>query len=395
MKALVAILVLILGACLAAARDSLNHKVMVGYQGWFSTTQQGRQWRHWSSDGNKPHAGQLEFDLFPDLSEYTTLYETDLTYSNGTKAKLWSAADFSTVDLHFRWMKQYGIDGAFIQRFVDGLYDPVMIAFKDLVLDNVRRAAEKNNVTFAVMWDISGAPADSMYTTMQNDFNKLAANGVFNSPAYQYHNDRPVLVVWGFGFTDRAGDTAKALDFVRWLRGRPTTPMGGVPFHWRTGDGDCLPGWAEVFQAFEILSPWSVARWNSPANYDPLFSGTVLADLAQIAGKQDYAPVIWPGFSWANLKKNSALFNHIPRLCGQHMKHMVDKLLTTNSLFLYVAMFDEVNEGTAILKAARTARDAPNSAQFLTLSADPCGTMDSDFYLRLVGAISHTLKLRK
>jgi hypothetical protein len=379
---------------LALARDSLNHKVMVGYQGWFSTTQAGRQWRHWSSDGTKPHAGQLEFDLFPDLSEYSVLYETDLTYANGAKAKLWSAADYSTVDLHFKWMKQYGIDGAFLQRFVCELYDPVMIAFRDLVLDNVQKAAEKYNVTFAVMWDISGAPSNSMIKTMQADYEKLAAKGVFNSPAYQYHNDHPVLVVWGFGFTDRSVDLSQALDFVHWLRSRPTTPMGGVPYHWRTGDNDCLPGWGSVFAAFEILSPWAVGRWNSPANYDPLFTGTVLPDLAAIAGKQDYAPVIWPGFSWANLKKDSSVFNQIPRLCGQHIQHMVDKLLTTNSLFLYVAMFDEVNEGTAILKAARTLQDAPNSAKFLTLSADSCGTMPSDYYLQLVGRISRALKRR-
>lgn len=52
--------------------------------------------------------------------------------------------------------------------------------------------------------------------------------------------------------------------------------------------------------------------------------------------------------------RNSTIFNMIPRNCGKLMTHMAKKLIDARPLFIFVAMFDEVNEGTAIFKAAST-----------------------------------------
>jgi hypothetical protein len=52
----------------------------------------------------------------------------------------------------------------------------------------------------------------------------------------------------------------------------------------------------------------------------------------------------------------------------------------------YVAMFDELDEGTAIFKVAATQNDAPVGAHFLTLECAEGGqTFRSDWYLQLVG----------
>ena len=54
---------------------------------------------------------------------------------------------------------------------------------------------------------------------------------------------------------------------------------------------------------------------------------------------------------------------------------------------LKIAMFDEVNEGTAMFKAASRRSDAPDQGYWLTLDAD--GTaLPSDWYLRLAGKIT-------
>jgi hypothetical protein len=54
---------------------------------------------------------------------------------------------------------------------------------------------------------------------------------------------------------------------------------------------------------------------------------------------------------------------------------------------LKIAMFDEVDEGTAIFKAAAHRKDAPEQGFWLTLDADGA-ELPSDWYLRLAGEIT-------
>ncbi|HZW69500.1 MAG TPA: hypothetical protein VFF57_01445 [Hanamia sp.] len=52
-------------------------------------------------------------------SEYEKTYATPFKLKNGQTVKFFSSYDKSTIDLHFKWMQQYGIDGVFMQRFFD------------------------------------------------------------------------------------------------------------------------------------------------------------------------------------------------------------------------------------------------------------------------------------
>ena len=54
---------------------------------------------------------------------------------------------------------------------------------------------------------------------------------------------------------------------------------------------------------------------------------------------------------------------------------------------LKIAMFDEVNEGTAIFKVAASKREAPDQGEWVTLDADG-EKLPSDWYLRLAGEIT-------
>ena len=54
-------------------------------------------------------------------------------------------------------------------------------------------------------------------------------------------------------------------------------------------------------------------------------------------------------------------------------------------------MFDEVNEGTAIFKAASSRKDAPEPGYWLTLDADG-EDLPNDWYLRLAAAISRMFR---
>jgi len=54
---------------------------------------------------------------------------------------------------------------------------------------------------------------------------------------------------------------------------------------------------------------------------------------------------------------------------------------------LKIAMFDEVNEGTAVFKVAPGREQAPQQGDWLTLDADGV-RLPSDWYLRLSAAIT-------
>jgi hypothetical protein len=58
---------------------------------------------------------------------------------------------------------------------------------------------------------------------------------------------------------------------------------------------------------------------------------------------------------------------------------------------LCVAMFDEVDEGTAMFKIAPSLRDAPTEAPFVTLDVDG-EALPSDWYLRLARQTQQALR---
>jgi hypothetical protein len=92
-------------------------------------------------------------------------------------------------------------------------------------------------------------------------------------------------------------------------------------------------------------------------------------------------PVTFPGFSWRNMNPD-ARFNQIPRRGGRFFWRQVEQALASGATTLYGAMFDEVDEGTAMFKIASTARDAPAGVATVTLDADG-ELLPSDWYLRL------------
>jgi hypothetical protein len=97
-------------------------------------------------------------------------------------------------------------------------------------------------------------------------------------------------------------------------------------------------------------------------------------------------PVIFPGFSWHNLRR-TAKENQIPRLRGEFLWRQAYNAKTAGAKVLKIAMFDEVNEGTAIFKAASHRIDAPDQGYWLTLDADGA-ELPGDWYLKLAGEIT-------
>ncbi|MGH7972658.1 MAG: glycoside hydrolase family 71/99-like protein, partial [Limisphaerales bacterium] len=289
--------------------STMNHKLLMGYQGWFSAPGDGsaqNSWVHWFAN-NTPTAANATFDFWPDTSELDPdeLFSTSMTYSNGSPAKLYSAYKQKTVLRHFKWMQENNLDGVFFQRFLSDLSGGNISALRNQVAINVRVGAETYGRVFAIMYDISGYATNTLVSKLTNDWLYLVnTQRVTNSPAYLHHRGKPVVAIWGFGFDGRPDTPQQAQQAIDWFKAAGCTVMGGLPTHWRTlnGDAQTNPAWSNVFRSFDIISPWSVGRYGNNAEADNFRVNQIVPDLADCTSHGiDYLPVIFPGFSWTNL----------------------------------------------------------------------------------------------
>ena len=374
---------------------TLTGKLMFGYQGWFGCPDDGSQlarWEHWFRAGQPAGEPSLRVDMWPDLSELPDADRcpTPLALPEGRPAPLYSAYRAAAVDMHFRWMQEYGLPGVFLQRFTTGLTRDPIRDFRDTVARNVRSAAEANGRVFAVMYDISGHRPETLVEDVKRDWIYLVDTlRVTESERYLRHNGRPLLAIWGFGFTDRPATPSQAAELIDFFRNNPdpryrVTLFGGVPAGWRTltRDSQPDPAWAGVYRSFDIISPWTIGRFRDDDGVDRFYREHVAPDSAEArAVGIEYMPVVFPGFSWRNMIRDSAL-NQIPRRGGRFFWRQIEQAIGAGNTMLYSAMFDEVDEGTAMFKLASTANEVPAAASIVTLDAD--GEMlPSDWYLQL------------
>jgi hypothetical protein len=382
----------------AVDASTMNRKLLMGYQGWFAAPGDGsapNRWIHWFRR-QTPTAENATFDFWPDVSEFDPdeLFATSMTLSNGGPAKVFSAAKQKTVVRHFKWMHDYGIDGVFLQRFVNELSSPDLFAWRNQVTTNVQTGAETHGRVFAIMYDISGARTNTLVSRLTNDWSHLAdVMKITASPRYLRHNGRPVVAIWGFGFSGRPDTPEQARQVIEHFKARGLTVMGGVPTYWRTlrNDAQTNAAWAAVFRSFDVISPWAVGRYGDDAGADRFKTNLIAPDLvaAKKAGRE-YMPVIFPGFSWHNLNSKFAL-NSTPRRGGAFFWRQAYNAVDAGCTMVYGAMFDEVDEGTAMFKLAPTAAELPVQGKFVPLDIDG-QKVPSDWYLRLGGEAAKMLR---
>jgi len=376
---------------------TLAGKILCGYQGWFSAPGDGgdRGWSHWAKDRSQPLGpGNVKIDLWPDVRELAPQerFPTALTRADGQKAEVFSSLRASTVLRHFQWMRDYGIDGAFVQRFICDLRDPRESRHANAVLSACREGANRTGRAYAVMYDLTGLRANRIAEVM-DDWRKLRSRmRITEDPAYLHHGGKPVVAVWGVGFGDRREYTLeecrRLVEFLKSDRDSGgCTVMLGVPTGWRESTRDASPDPAAlgVLREADVLSPWTVGRYGTPEEVAKHAEKFWKPDLAWCrAAGRDYLPVVFPGFSWHNM--HAGPLDQIPRLQGRFLWSQLVALKRAGASMIYVAMFDEVDEATAIFKCTS---DVPSSGgvRFVTYEGLP-----SDFYLKLTGSGGRLLR---
>ena len=381
---------------------TLDRKLMFGYQGWFGCPGDGSpldNWQHWFG-GAAASRATVRVDMWPDVAELSESERcnTPLTLPGGQTAQLYSAYNPQTVDRHFAWLQDYDLPGVFLQRFTSRLDDRSVLGFRDGVARNVRAAAEAHGRVFAIMYDITGHPRETVVDAVKRDWAYMVDTlRITESPRYLQHHGRPVLAIWGLGFRDRAPTPEQAAELLEFFKNNPepryrVTLVGGIPARWRTlsRDSQADEAWARVYRAFDILSPWTVGRFRDEEGIDRFYREEVARDLQETKRLGlEYMPVVFPGFSWHNMNP-TADFNPIPRRGGRFYWHQVEQALQAGATMMYGAMFDEVDEGTAMFKLAPTRDSVPAGVPIVTLDADG-EQLPSDWYLQLAGRTQRRL----
>ncbi len=383
--------------------EGLDGRVMSGYQGWFRAEGDGSslKFSHYSK-GGKFEPGHCTIDLWPDLSEYDDdeKFPTPFRHADGSVAHVFSSLHAKTVDRHFLWMQQYGIDGAFIQRFASVVTSSPH-SYERLKADNrklklCRDAANANDRAYALMYDLSGWKSDR-FEILARDWKQLRTRmGLTldaNDRSYLQFDGKPLVAIWGVGFSDdREYDLDDAERFIRLLKHNPEwggcSIMLGVPYYWRELDRDAVsaPKLLKVLQLADVISPWAVGRYHEVDFAKGKLIEHQNADLAWCRKHGiHYLPVIYPGFSWHNMHPEQPLAS-IPRRGGKFYWDQFVAARAAGNRSAYLAMFDEIDEATAIFKCTNNPPTG-EGVTFLDYEGLP-----SDHYLKLSGAGGRLLR---
>ncbi|WP_339077812.1 hypothetical protein QQM41_04350 [Acetobacter sp. AC2005] len=247
--------------------NTLNGKLIMGYQGWFHcpTDDAYLGWGHWKNGEN------MAVDMLPDMADFSDgeKCKTLMRDKNNNTINLFTNSDPKTIEKHFYWMKKYGIDGVAVQRFANIILDDNSYNSSNIELKYIKNSSERNGRVFYVMYDLSGFP-DEKLNLVVNDWENIIKSGITKSPSYLRHHGKPVLAIWGLGFSGRSLTPQHAVNLLKSLKDISNdfggvTFIGGVPAYWNEGinDADNNPDWKKVWSMLSVISPWTVGRYKN------------------------------------------------------------------------------------------------------------------------------------
>jgi hypothetical protein len=254
----------------AVDATTLKGKVMCGYQGWFRCPGDAAKmgWVHWSRDSSRIAPDTLTFEMWPDMADYSKAERypaAGFTRPDGKPAELFSSDNERTVLRHFEWMRDYGIDGAWLQHFLvdlPGGTQPNRYDSRMRVLGYVRKAAKRTGRTWALAYDVAGLPNDKIYDVLTADWKRMVEEKVTDDPRYVHQNGLPVVLIWGFYYRNSSNRMTaevanRLIDFFKAPGKRHAFLAGGGDWNWRQNPD---PEWRKFIRRFDAYLPWNVGN---------------------------------------------------------------------------------------------------------------------------------------
>ena len=379
--------------------NSYDNLVMAGYRGWFSCPGDGsdRGWANYVGRNGLFQPGSCSIDLWPDVEEYDRKYQTNF-FIDKNLASVYSAYDASSVGTHFRWMREYGIDGVFIQRSVTDMKDPKSYNQLKKVWNSAIQAANLNNRAISILYDLTGmAPGDEHFVF--DDLDSICAQYDIkerkNNTTYLFHGGRPLVAV----LVPRIKDIQNGLNEVKTVRDgfkeRGFSILIGIPPQWLQEVQPPKRIWGRrpqqakalncelycLIKGCNIVMPWTIRSYdeNTFSNYEESVRQGM--NWCRAEGV-DYAPMAFPGFSKVNMNNDS---QQIPRNGGSFFWSQLSGYIDKGAKRLYIATFDDMNDGTAIFKCATK---APEGVSYIESDEG----LQNDFYLHWTGQAAKALR---
>lgn len=358
--------------------NTLSGKVMAGYQGWFHVPNdyEDEGWGHWGRDRYGPPTEEwMTIDMWPYLNEYEpdVVHPVgDILHEDGRPAYVFSSNDSSVVDRHFRWMRQHGIDGVYLQRFItenSGRFD--------FVLNNVMEAASKEGRVWALEYDISSLTLDEdeAFNLITADWTYLVNEcGILNDPRYLYENGKPVLFIWGFSVRDHSLTLANRI--LDWFGTQNLYLIGGVGNQWLN-----QTEWYGHYQKYDQLLAWQESSLND-----------LNAQKTQLdSWNMKILPHVWPGFSWHHLKELQYPTQYTARNGGQFYWDRIRNAINCGADQIFLGMYDEYDEGTAIIPMSDRHPNIANDGNTTWGHYIDNEGLDPFYYMLLSGATREVL----
>ena len=371
----------------------MKGKLLCGYQGWFRTPgdEDNTGWQHYIADWGTPISpAKITVDYWPEMTELgvSESYKADgFTNPDHSQATLFSSDNARTVLRHFQWMEAYGIDGVAVQRFMPGATpDPASLH----VLKDVSVAASLTGRTYFLEYDMSGFDMSNgkdadLVPTITKDWHYMIDTMKLSSDVrYLRQGGMPVIGIFGF-YEDRfSAVTANAiLDIFKGPGPYQAFVAGAGAWYWNVQNYS--DAWKTMMYRMGSYQPWNTGNSGGQVGDVPVTSYWAADKAALEAHGVMYVPQIYPGSSALNRDGKPWGPATEDRGSGSFLWSQFATATNLGADSVFLGMFDEMDEGTQLIKVSQT---PPTQANFRDYQGLP-----SDAYLCFAG--QGTKMLRK